>query len=126
MQRVKARCGMVLPVTIDTVVYYRDSIYLDTVFDLLTDTLIFTRDSVTVQVIRDTVMKKTFVTITQPPILKPVPVKITVPVAADATWGNLFRMFWQLVSRFNFWFPLLLIFGVFIIGIKFLQINRDK
>ena len=97
LQRLQAKCGVSLPVTIDTVITYRDSLYLDTIFESLTDTLVFTKDSITVVVLRDTVTKRTFVTVTSHPVDRVVTVSIPVSIPMAATWSN-----WWAMTRATF------------------------
>lgn len=115
--RVERRCGLPMRVTVDTVIQVRDSLYLDTVFDVITDTLTFTRDSVTVTVILDTVHRTTRVTVTRPPETREVKVAVPVVVTAMATWSNWLAMTWRLLQPARWvlvpMFVLLLVFILF-------------
>lgn len=109
LARIERKCGMTLPAKVDTVLTYRDSLHLDTVFDTLTDTLFFQVDSITVLVLRDTVNRKTYVSVQSPPVERSFTVTIPVKVPMAATWENWWTMTKTLATRWNWWLVLLLI-----------------
>lgn len=120
LARIERRCGIPITATIDTVVEVRDSIYLDTVFDVLRDTMTFTRDSITVRVIRDTVHRTTHITVTSPPVVKEIKVAVPVTITAMATWANWWAMGGNLVSGYRWVMVPLLLIAVALWFVRFL------